>query len=296
MQIITDSCCFLRGFFDHSGFLILNSIIMPIFRAKDTNKDQTYFLWQIRREQLSHILFPVGEFETKAEVREFAEFQNLITYSKPDSQGLCFVGQTSLREMLLQTLGAKIGQIVTIMTADELQLIGLNSSKTKTLDKKIVGISDQKQTFVLGQHEGAFLFTIGQRQNLGLSNGPWFVSAIDVKANIVTVCHQNLAEEMDSSEIMVKNCNWHLDLDNTDSHWLQDNILSCQCQVRYRSKAVNCQVVFQCSGGKMNFDSAKVTFETPVRAIAVGQSAVFYSSEGQLLGGGFIDEANLNAI
>jgi tRNA-uridine 2-sulfurtransferase len=263
---------------------------MPIFRAKDTNKDQTYFLWQIRREQLDHILFPVGDFETKAEVREFAESQGLITSSKPDSQGLCFVGQTSLREMLLQTLGAKIGQIVTIMTVDELIKIGLNPSKTKTLDKKIVGISDQKQTFILGQHDGAFLFTIGQRQNLGLSNGPWFVSAIDVKTNIVTVCHQNLAEEMDCSEIQVKDCNWHLDLTSEDSNWLKDNVLNCECQVRYRSKAVNCQVIFQFSDGKMDFDSAKVIFETPVRAIAVGQSAVFYSPKSQLLGGGFIDK------
>jgi tRNA-uridine 2-sulfurtransferase len=265
---------------------------MPIFRAKDTNKDQTYFLWQIKKKQLDKILLPVGEFQAKSEVRKYANSKDLITSTKPDSQGLCFVGQTSLREMLLQTLGSKNGSIVTVMTEDEIMAIGLNPTKLKTLD---TDNKTPKKTFVLGEHEGAFLFTIGQRQNLGLSNGPWFVSAVDVTTNIVTVCHQNLTQELDCSEIIVKDCNWQLDWEEGFLGFKivdQKAIVECQCQVRYRSKATNCQVIFDFEGDKVDYSFAKVIFVEPVRAVAIGQSAVFYTPECQLLGGGFIESKN----
>jgi tRNA-uridine 2-sulfurtransferase len=269
---------------------------MPIFRAKDKDKDQTYFLWQIKKEQLEHILLPIGEFQNKASVREFANQNNLITSTKPDSQGLCFVGQTSLREMLLQTLGEKKGDIVTKMSPKEIQSIGLNSAK---FFGKVEDV-EKRKVVTIGQHQGAFLFTIGQRQNLGLSNGPWFVSNIDVKKNLVYVCHNNFVEELDCTQINVNDCNWQLDLQNDDGNnnqkWLKKDeneyILECLCQVRYRSKAIRCKVIFETNKmeDKDIFDTAKVIFEEPVRAVAIGQSAVFYSKEDQLLGGGFIHQ------
>ena len=163
-----------------------------ICRAKDNNKDQTYFIWQIKKEQLSHILFPVGEFENKTKVREYATTKDLITSQKPDSQGLCFVGQTSLREMLLQTLGQKNGDIVAFMTREQLIEIGLGKQKLNT------EIQNREQKVVLGTHEGAFLYTIGQRQNLGLSNGPWFVSNVDIEKNEVQVCHQKYSTKLET--------------------------------------------------------------------------------------------------
>jgi tRNA-uridine 2-sulfurtransferase len=212
-----------------------------ILRSKDANKDQSYFLWQIKKEQLGKILFPVGEFENKTQVREYAKENGLITASKPDSQGLCFIGQTPLREMLLQTLGEKIGNIL-----------------------------DQTGK-ILGQHKGAYLYTIGQRQGLGLSGGPWYVANVDVENNTVTVS-TNLAN-LQGLGLIAKNPNWHQDL---------PEIFECKCQIRYQQKPVNCTVK------QLENNTLEVKFADPTNAIAKGQSIVFYL-ENQLLGGAIID-------
>ena len=263
-----------------------------IQRARDTNKDQTYFIWQIKKEQLDHILFPVGEFQDKSAVRDYAQSKGLITSNKPDSQGLCFVGQTSLRQMLTQVLGTKVGSIVAVMSLQELDSIGINIPQSSTRISQPMEVNGIiRYQVVLGQHDGAFLFTIGQRQNLGLSNGPWFVSAIDIKQNLVFVCHNNWAQELDCGEIIVNDCNWHIDLRSQIKSQTKAEIQSlktkfnCYCQVRYRSEAVACQVELLDDLGA----SVKVIFGQPVRAIAVGQSAVFYDDNEMLLGGGFIN-------
>jgi tRNA-specific 2-thiouridylase len=214
-----------------------------ITRGQDPNKDQSYFLWQIKREQIPRILFPVGEFATKAEVRQKAEEFNLITAEKPDSQGLCFIGDTPLRELLLQTLGQKEGEIVREGSGE-----------------------------VLGQHPGAFLYTIGQREKLGLSGGPWFVSRIDVEQNLVYVTHQEEPELLYKSQIQVQDCNWQVEVPGE---------FQCQAQVRYRQKPQDCNVQTFPDG------SVEVVFDEPVRAAASGQSMVFYENE-VLLGGGVI--------
>lgn len=265
---------------------------MPnIYRAKDQNKDQTYFIWQIKKKQLEHILFPVGEFENKDKVRQYAKSHDLITSSKPDSQGLCFVGQTNLREMLLEIFGKQNGEIVTFLDPSEIAEIGLNISKlNKQFDSKMGG----RQKIILGYHEGAFLFTIGQRQNLGVSNGPWFVQNINVENNQVIVCHQNFKNQLDSNVITVKDCNWQISL---ESHQQTNNDLQigkpnsenyiqikCCVQVRYRSKAQECKVMID-----QTLKTANVQLLKPISSIAVGQSAVFYDLKGKLLGGGIIN-------
>jgi tRNA U34 2-thiouridine synthase MnmA/TrmU len=237
-----------------------------IQRAKDANKDQTYFIWQIKQEQLPHILFPVGEFDVKSKVREFADSKGLVTSSKPDSQGLCFVGQTSLREMLLQTLGRKDGFIHTYLKEEQVNKLHLTVHKKN----KLVLPNSDKIKIKLGNHEGAFLFTIGQRQNLGLSNGPWFVSEVDIINNEVIVCHNEYQEEIMSKFLIIKDLNWHLDFtkesvytkseelttksekltvknltEQIDGLDLDDyNIfkLTLKAQIRYRSQAQDCQV------------------------------------------------------
>jgi tRNA U34 2-thiouridine synthase MnmA/TrmU len=179
-----------------------------ITRAKDANKDQTYFIWQIKQEQLPHILFPVGEYDVKSDVRFFAESKGLITSNKPDSQGLCFVGQTSLRDMLLQTLGRKDGFIYTYLSQEQIDKIGLKVTKKTRGEVNALG----QFKIQLGSHQGAFLYTIGQRQNLGISNGPWFVSEVDIVNNEVIVCHNEFQTDMESNVLLVKDLNWHLDI------------------------------------------------------------------------------------
>jgi tRNA U34 2-thiouridine synthase MnmA/TrmU len=201
-----------------------------ITRAKDANKDQTYFIWQIKQEQLPHILFPVGEFDVKTDVRAFAESKGLITSNKPDSQGLCFVGQTSLRDMLLQTLGRKDGFIYTYLSQDQIDKIGLKVTK-KNISNPPTPLSGgdlpRQESFKvkLGEHQGAFLYTIGQRQNLGISNGPWFVSEVDIVNNEVIVCHNEFQTDMESNVLLVKDLNWHLDITKSSIYTKSEEVL-----------------------------------------------------------------------
>jgi tRNA-specific 2-thiouridylase len=220
---------------------------LPIIaRGKDENKDQSYFLWGVKTFQISKILFPVGEFETKSEVRAFAEEKDLITAKKPDSQGLCFIGQTPLRELLLQTLGKKQGNIV-------------------DLDGKVLGL-----------HEGAYLYTIGQREKLGLSGGPWFVAEIKIDTNEVVVAHQHQQQSIFSQSCNVKNVNWQVEFDR-----LLESGLEIQAQIRYRQTPEKCKIIVE-------GENLKVEFENPIRAVSKGQSIVFYSDD-LMLGGGVID-------
>ena len=211
-----------------------------LFRGRDKAKDQSYFVWRIPRRSLPSVLMPVGEFETKAAVRQKAADLGLLTASKKDSQGLCFVGQTPVRQLLLQTIGERTGEIVEYPTGK-----------------------------VLGEHRGAFQYTIGQRQNLGLSGGPWFVHSLNADTNQVFVVHARAAQTLYVKDFLVSRA------------WL-DRVGGVEVQVRYRQKAAPAIVQ------EVDAKTLKVSFKTPQRALAQGQSAVFYDKD-QLLGGGFIE-------
>ena len=141
--------------------------------ANDANKDQSYFLWQIRHEQLPHILFPVGEMK-KPEVRKIAKKFGLITADKKDSQGLCFVGKIDMKEFLVHYIKPKKGRVV-----------------------------NESGEFV-GEHTGAAFFTIGER----LAGG--YVVAKDMKKNTLAISQKDAAGEVAQMQrgIKIKNCNW----------------------------------------------------------------------------------------
>ncbi|RMH76022.1 MAG: tRNA 2-thiouridine(34) synthase MnmA, partial [Calditrichaeota bacterium] len=126
-------------------------------RSPDPVKDQTYFLAYLDQTQLSRVLFPIGKY-TKQEVRELARQFGLPTQNRRDSQGLCFLGQIKFSEFIRMHLGVQKGDIVNIDTGEK-----------------------------LGEHDGYYYYTIGQRQGLGLSGGPWYVVKKDVANNIVYV-------------------------------------------------------------------------------------------------------------
>jgi len=219
---------------------------LGIFRGRDIHKDQSYFLWKIKSSVLQKALFPIGKYQSKQQVRDRALEFDLITANKKDSQGLCFIGKTSLRELLKQKFGIKKGQIINLENQD-----------------------------LLGTHPGAFLYTIGQRSNLGLSGGPWFVAKVDVAKNIVYVKHGNQKKQISAKQILITDCNWLLQP--------QLDTFQCLAQVRYHQQPQDCKVEI------LNSKEALVSFTEPVWATALGQSLVLYL-ENLMLGGGVIQK------
>ena len=210
-------------------------------RGEDSNKDQSYFLWGVLHERIAKTLFPIGGYSSKSKLRERAKELKIPIFDKPDSQGICFIGETPLREILLKTLGSKDGDII------------------------------DTEGKPLGVHNGAFLYTIGQRNKLGLSGGPWYVKSIDIETNQVVVAHANEIEQIETSELKANNVVWHV---NPKTHKFK-----CSAQVRYRQDAMECEVDIQTD------ETIKVNFKKPVRAIAKGQSIVLYDNDTLLAGG-----------
>lgn len=219
-------------------------------RARDTQKDQSYFLCRVNKDRLAQTLFPIGEFNSKAEVRAYASQKGLLTATKKDSQGLCFVGKVALDEMLMQVLGKKTGDII-----------------------------DQATNKVLGQHNGAFLFTVGQRQGLGLSGGPWFVVSANVDNNQVFVAHIEQSQQLETNTLQATSANWLADKNLLQEITKNPTKYNLTAQIRYRQKAEPCRVVLSDNLDRevlpTNF---QVLFHNPVRAVAVGQSVVLYAN------------------
>ena len=146
--------------------------------AKDPLKDQTDFLSAISYEQLSHIIFPIGDMD-KAEVRQLASRIQLPNASRKDSQGICFLGKINYRDFLSRKLGIWKGDIVDIETGK-----------------------------VLGLHNGHWLYTIGQRKGLGLAGGPWFIVRKDIENNILFVSQGYDTQLQYRKEIALENIHW----------------------------------------------------------------------------------------
>ncbi len=221
-----------------------------LYKAKDLNKDQTYFLSQISKEQLKEAYFPLGEY-TKEEVRKIAQELNLDSVKdKKDSTGICFIGERNFKQFLNNYLPAKTGNIVDI-----------NSKK------------------VVGKHEGVLYYTLGQRRGLGIGGikgiqtGSWFVVSKDVKNNILYVSQGDENEYLLSDKALIKNVN------------LLENIVSpleVGVKFRYRQKDHPCTLVLLENG------DVELTY-APFKAVTPGQAAVFYLGD-LMLGGGIIEK------
>ncbi len=209
----------------------------------DRSKDQSYFVFSLGQEQLKHVLFPVGDLD-KRDVRAYARDKGLETADKKDSQGICFIGQVEIREFLKRALKPKPGEIIT---------------------------TDGK---VIGRHDDAQAFTLGQRHGLGVGGGtPYYVATIDVVSGIVTVApgadHPALFKQKLTAE------EWH---------WVAGvasmTPLYAQARIRYRQPLQECEAQPTARGYELRF--AK-----PQRAVTPGQFAVLYDGD-EVLGGGVI--------
>lgn len=212
-------------------------------KAKDQTKDQTYFLYRIDPRVANKIIFPLGNL-LKTEVRSLAQKFNLPNYDRPDSQGLCFVGNIPMTDFLSEFIKPKSGPIL------------------------------DEHNNELGQHNGAYAFTIGQRHGLGVGGGkPYYVYNINTQKNVVYVTSNEDSVLLNKSEFVIGDCKWWQKLGNQPS--------ALEVRVRYRSKLKKCKIAY------MATDNYKVLLDKPERAIAPGQSAVFYDGKS-VVGGGII--------
>ncbi|MEJ6764330.1 MAG: tRNA 2-thiouridine(34) synthase MnmA [Flavobacteriaceae bacterium] len=253
-----------------------------LLSGKDLNKDQSYFLCQLSQKQLSKVMFPVGELDKK-EVRLIAKEQDLVTAEKKDSQGLCFVGKVKLPEFLQQKLKIKKGIVVKISNNNSqyIDTPDYNNHSLKNL-RKLAKPFDYslKDGDVLGEHDGAHFFTVGQRKGLAIggSKEPLFVIKTDVINNIVYVGEGKDHPGLYRKVLFIKNKDFHKVRTDFDYKNVNNKFES---RIRYRQPLQESKLVFGESGVFMIFDNLQ-------SAISKGQFAVWYKNE-ELIGSGVID-------
>lgn len=210
----------------------------------DKNKDQSYFLYRVTSEALSRTLLPIGEL-TKPEVREEARKLGLVTADKKDSQGICFVGKIGIKEFLQNYVTTQPGDII-----------------------------DKKTGKVIGQHDGAIFYTIGQRHGLHVGGGlPYYVIGKDIARNVVFVTTDLNDENL-----------WRQDLTLTNPHWInQPPVAEGTYLVRTRYRAA----LVECSISHLDDHEVRLTLAEPERALTAGQSAVLYEGD-RVVGGGIV--------
>jgi tRNA-specific 2-thiouridylase len=248
-----------------------------LLAGKDPNKDQSYFLCQLKQEQLSKALFPIGEL-LKPEVRAIAKRAGLATAEKKDSQGLCFVGKVHLPDFLQQRLEPKKGKVVEIPAGSVAFKNGFEENDLAGLSKAYDLAPDQGD--VVGDHNGAHFYTIGQRRglNIGGFEKPLFVIGTDTKKNII---YTGMGE--DHPGLYRRG----LAVPKEDVHWVRpDQSLQpgesrrYDARIRYRQPLEGCML-------HQKDDTLYIIFDRPQRGVTPGQFAAWYDEE-ELIGSGVI--------
>lgn len=222
-----------------------------IKKARNVKKDQSYFLYNIEKELIPYIIFPLNEYETKDEIRQIARNYNLEVANKPDSEDICFITNGNYKEFLE------------------------NNSDIKPTCGNIVDLNGK----ILGRHEGLYRYTIGQRKGLGISNSvPLFVIGFNKEKNEVIVGEEELLYQQ---EIFIEDANL-LALD------FIERPVKVRVKTRYTAVEASAVVVPTNQDNNSKQSNFKIIFDNPQRALTPGQSAVFYDEEGILIGGGII--------
>lgn len=216
-----------------------------LLAGTDKTKDQSYFLWTLTGDQLSHILFPVGHLE-KTAVRKLAEKYNLPTATKKDSQGVCFLGPIDMKEFLSHYIPKREGGVLN--TAGE----------------------------VIGNHDGALFFTLGERHGFtitkkGIDDGAVYVIDRDLDKNTITVSENKnqTLENKDAKIIKIENINWVSDI-------APDKNKKYSARIRYQQPLQACRV-----------ENDAIIFDEAQTSVSSGQSIVVYDGK-IVLGGGII--------
>lgn len=214
-----------------------------LMMSPDSIKDQTYFLSQLSQEQAARALFPIGQLE-KSAVRKLAEQYQLPNASRKDSQGICFLGKIPFDKFLEYHLGKKLGKLIEYETGA-----------------------------VLGEHDGFWYFTVGQRRGIKLPGGPWYVVKKNAETNEVFISHGAHHELLARDTFMVGSVNWIA----AEAPWR----LNLQVKIRHGAKMYSATVEYLENG------NVQVTLKEKDPGVAEGQFAVFYDDD-ICLGGGVI--------
>lgn len=252
--------------------------VYRLLAGKDPNKDQSYFLCQLTQAQLSKALFPIGEL-LKPEVREIAKKAGLATAKKKDSQGLCFVGKVHLPDFLQQRLEPKKGNVIEVPGDSTVFKNGFAEDDFQSITKSYELSPAAGE--VVGQHNGAHFYTIGQRRglNLGGFEKPLFVIGTDTDKNII---YTGMGEEHPG--LYRKG----LFIPETDAHWIREDkklfvgeSKDFMARIRYRQVLEKCTLHQKAEG-------LYIIFERPQRGVTPGQFAAWYEGE-ELIGSGVIN-------
>ncbi|WP_114327384.1 tRNA 2-thiouridine(34) synthase MnmA [Candidatus Colwellia aromaticivorans] len=228
-------------------------------RGLDNNKDQSYFLYTLNEQQLSHTLFPVGHIE-KPQVRAIAEKAGLVTHNKKDSTGICFIGERKFKDFLGQYLPAQ------------------------------PGIIESAEGFAVGHHDGLMYHTLGQRKGLrigGLANAgeePWYVVEKDLLRNVLIVGQGHNHPRLFSKGLIANQLHWVNRQELTAP-------IKCTVKTRYRQEDVICTVSPLEKTSANNPEETleyQIDFMEPQSSVTPGQSVVFYQDD-VCLGGGIIN-------
>lgn len=256
--------------------------VYSLLSGKDANKDQSYFLCQLTQEQLSKALFPIGELQ-KSEVRQIASEMELVTAEKKDSQGLCFIGKVRLPEFLQQKLQPKGGLIYQI---DESAQIYSNeipefASQRDELEFAAHPIPYKPEMGkVVGKHQGAHYYTIGQRKglNVGGTKEPLFIIATDVESNAIYTGMGQSHPGLFRKALFIK---------SDEIHWVREDLaisdgqtMDVMVRIRYRQPLQRATLHQFDNGMYISFDDAQ-------SAITEGQFAAWYRHD-ELIGSGVI--------
>ncbi len=275
------------GHYCRKGELDVNGEkVFQLLVGKDDNKDQSYFLCQLSQEQLAKSLFPIGEL-TKPEVRKIALELDLVTAEKRDSQGLCFIGKVKLPDFLQAQLKPKEGVIVQI--PKDAAVLNSDTERSRSIDSKEAELASLAQPIsynitdgkVVGKHQGAHFFTVGQRKGLavGGTKEPLYVIATDVKENIIYTGEGNKHPGLFRKALFIT---------KPDIHWIRTDLMlkvgetmEVLGRIRYRQPLQKAIIHRVKSGLYMEF-------ENPQSAITQGQFAAWYVGD-ELIGSGVIN-------
>ncbi len=257
--------------------------IYRLIAGADEKKDQSYFLCQLNQKQLSKAIFPIGHL-TKADVRNIAKTNDLITAEKKDSQGLCFVGKVKLPDFLKQRLTAKKGKVIKIdskfiQQKTDLTMFNSKEEELQFLSSPFSFSSSDGQE--IGEHNGAYYYTVGQRKglNIGGFRDPLFVVQTDVSNNIIYVGMGESHPALFKKALFV--C-------SNEIHWIREDLkidenetMQIEFRIRYRQPLQ--------SGTLYRFKKGLyILFDKPISSVTAGQFVSWYIND-ELIGSGIIN-------